>query len=196
MTKPLSHVLRWVWLVSTLIMATTITAAYIRRDRASADRAAEGRFAQGAPLRRNLRTTDEIIAVFIGGSFCGATSMPGLREAVETLNRELASRAVAQGKTFVSVGVALDWSIQEGSSFLRDFGSFNEIVVGRNWLNSAVIQYIWRGIPGNASLPQMVLLERHVNVREASITVGEERLLARKVGVTEIVEWAAQRGAF
>jgi hypothetical protein len=140
-----------------------------------------------------IKSGDEIVAVFIGGSFCGGSRMPGLREAVERANRDLRARALVEGTRFASVGVALDWSVSDGAKFLAEFGPFDELVIGRNWLNTAVIKYVWRDIPGQAAVPQMVVVRRHVDSDASGIVVSNERLLTRKLGADEIIEWAHTR---
>jgi hypothetical protein len=151
--------------------------------------------AHAVPSASSLKTGDEMLVIFIGGSFCGGSAQPGLREAVATVNREMAATARAAGRRFVSVGVAMDWSVEDGVRFLHEFGKFDELVVGRNWLNSAVVRYVWRDVPGSATLPQIVVVMRHVTVAPTTIAVGDERLLVRKLGADEIIDWARHRGA-
>jgi hypothetical protein len=178
------------WIGSTVLMGTAMSAAYWHRTHAGPERPRNA-----SPTRiANLKTGDEILLVFIGGSFCNGTKQPGLKEAVAQLNSDLRERVRAQGKTFVSVGVAMDWSVAEGVDFLLSFGQFDELVVGRNWLNSAVVRYVWRDTPGSAALPQLVVVTRHVNVGGSIIDVGSERLLTRKLGADEIIAWARQGG--
>jgi hypothetical protein len=98
---------------------------------------------------------------------------------------------VAQGEkqSFVSLGVALDWSIRDGLEFLGEFGPFDEVMVGRSWLNSGGVRYMWRDIPGEPVCPSIIGTTRQVDVTQTAITVSEEELLLRKVGLTEIEQW-------
>lgn len=136
------------------------------------------------------RAGDEVLFVFIGGSFCAGSKYVGLRESVGRLERALRVQAETSGKLFTTIGVALDDSTELGAHFLHEFGEFDEIVVGHNWLNSAVVKYVWRDIPGDAALPQVLLLERHLDHQSDAITVGPERLLARTLGADRIMLWA------
>lgn len=131
-------------------------------------------------------------AVFIGATFCGALDKDGFREAVEQMKLLLAERAAAKGANFAVTGVALDWSVEDGVKFLHSFGEFDEIVAGRNWLNSAAVRYMWDAIPGDAVVPQVIVTQRSVTVGREIISVGDERLLARKLGATEIMRWVEQ----
>lgn len=142
-------------------------------------------------LPRALKSGTELVAVFIGSSTCGAAENPELKVAIAQLRRSLAARAFRDGKTFSSIGVALDWSVRDGLQFLATFGEFDEVMAGRNWLNAGAVHYIWRDIAGRPSLPQVLLLERSVEVTATSISIGDETLIARKVGAGEITQWVA-----
>lgn len=144
---------------------------------------------------RQLNTGTELLVVFVGSLNCGATRAPGLTEAMTTLRARIAREAALEGKEVVHVGVATDWSIQDGLRFLTHFGPFDEVVIGRNWLNSGAIRYIWHDFRGTPALPQILVLERPVQVDSTVISVGSERLLARKVGSIEIVAWATGQAA-
>lgn len=164
-----------------LVLGAAIASTSIHGERRSLDLTA----------RQGLRTGDEIIVVFIGASFCGGTKRPGLKETVREMNRLLTERAHAVGYGSVTIGVALDWSIEEGLSFLREFGPFDEIAVGRNWLNVDAIRYIWKDLPGSPTLPQVVVVHRHVDVGAVAVDVGVERLLVRKLGADRIEQWVS-----
>jgi hypothetical protein len=90
------------------------------------------------------------------------------------------------------MGVSLDWSPSEGAAFLARLGQFDEIASGRNWLNSGAVRYIFRDLPGLSQVPQVIVVERNVRVRPEAIDVGPERLITRKVGLDEMLQWAQQ----
>ena len=140
-----------------------------------------------------LHTGDEIVAVFIGSSTCGATRRSGLPAAWDSLAKELASQATARGESFTTVGVAVDWDPVVGIKFLTGFSRFDEVSAGNNWLNMGAVQYIWRGVPGLPSIPQVLVIERHVTEGTTTMDVGSDHLLARRVGWKEIMDWT-QRG--
>lgn len=134
-------------------------------------------------------TGDEIVAIFVGASFCGATSAPDLPQVLEDMRRSLGTRASEEHKRLVTVGVALDVSPDDGLKFLSHYGRFDEVLAGRNWLNTGAIDYIWRDTPGAASLPQLIVLERHVDEGKTSISVGTDHLIRREIGIEEIRNW-------
>ncbi len=77
-------------------------------------------------------TGDEVYAVFIGSSTCGATEREGFAAVVEGLKVQLRRRAQEQGLRFATAGVATDWALDEGLAFLHEFGEWDEVLVGRN----------------------------------------------------------------
>lgn len=104
---------------------------------------------------------------------------------------ELAERSQREGFSFASLGVAMDWSVPQGVEFLRGTSSFDEIVVGRNWANSAVIDLIWSKPEARTGVPQVVVYERSVKIDSAAfdITYSDREVLRRLTGADEIVEW-------
>jgi len=91
------------------------------------------------------------------------------------------------------VGIATDWSLTEGLRFLTQYGPFDQVIVGSNWLNLGAIEYIWRELPGRPALPQVVVVERDLRVGQTIINVSPDKLLARRIGVDELISWS--RGA-
>ena len=131
----------------------------------------------------------EIVAVFIGGSICGASTSEGLDRHLREAQQSVARRAVEIGARFTTIGVALDWSVRDGYEYLSRFGGFDEIMAGHQWLNTGAIQYIWRDPGGRPMLPQVVILDREVDADARVIRITGERVLARMLGTVEIRQW-------
>ena len=107
--------------------------------------------------------------------------------------RKLADRLRADTKVdprlqLMFIGVATDWEFDKGLRFLADYGAFDEVIVGGNWLNSAAVRFIWRDLPGQPAFPQVVLLEREVTVNKTNVTFGPEKVISRFIGIDEIIE--------
>lgn len=62
-------------------------------------------------------------------------------------------------------------------------------MAGRSWLNSGALKYIWMDHPGEASVPQVIVLERTVEYGYVTRLTGET-VIVRKAGVPDIVAWA------
>src|SRR5215831_12326226 len=87
------------------------------------------------------------------------------------------------------------WEIGAGLRDLALVGDFDEISVGGNWTNSAVVHYLGGDMGSmypKASVPQVIVLEREVDDQITALHVGPEHELTRYVGTTEIWRWARQ----
>lgn len=136
-----------------------------------------------------LRSGTEVLMVLIGSSGCAGTAAPGLPEAVARVKTALRSKAEREAQSFVTIGVALDWSIPKGMAMLERFGPFDEVMVGRSWLNSGVVKYIWKDVPGFAATPQIVVLEREI-ANDGGFVVGPEQVRTRRIGADAIIAWS------
>lgn len=136
-----------------------------------------------------LRSGTELVVVYVGSTSCKASLEPGFADVVHSINDKVRAAAKRDGKLFSSVGVALDWSTNQGASYLTQFGDFDEISVGRNWLNGSVVNFVWRDHPGPAATPMIVVFERDVVMDNEAIKVSQERILKRVVGGDEIRAW-------
>jgi hypothetical protein len=143
-----------------------------------------------------LQSGKEIVVVLIGSQSCGASKVPAFLEAMDTLRVLLQVRSGREGFRFSLTGVALDWSPAVGLGFLESLGDFDEMIVGRNWLNTGALRYVWKDIPGPASVPQILVLERDVEVGPAGVTLRTERPMARVVGTDRIIEWVRDGAPF
>jgi hypothetical protein len=131
-----------------------------------------------------LESGEEIVLVFIGASFCNALNTPGFPGTVESAKLRVQAHANAAEMRFRAVGVALDWRPADGIAFLARFGEFDEVAAGGNWISDGATKYIWRDIPGDADVPQVLVLRRSIRADRA-LQVGEDRVLKR------LLEWVA-----
>jgi hypothetical protein len=138
--------------------------------------------------------TREVIAVYVGT--VGTDQQSGMISAVRDMKSALARQATATGRRFVSRGVSIEPSVEAGLAHLNLLGSFEEVSVGGNWTNSAVVRYLGPDFSdtSKAVIPQVILLERHVAVVDAMLDVGPEREIGRYIGTSAISAWV-RRGA-
>lgn len=142
----------------------------------------------------SIESGDEIVLVFIGASFCNAHNVPGFPDIVETAKLRLQRHAQRGGMQFRAIGVALDWRPADGLAFLARFGEWDEVASGSNWTNDGATKYIWRDIPGDANVPQLLVLRRSVHVGDA-IRVGKEQVVKRILGTPAIQQWVSAGAA-
>lgn len=139
----------------------------------------------------SLEGGEEIAFIFIGGSSCPATSRIQFISTVRSAKRSVAAHADNLELSYVAIGVSVNRFTREGTDYLEQFGSFDEIAAGRSWLNTTVDRYV-HDISGETAVPQVLLLHRRVKGREAPFpSIEDKALLLRKVGVREIKQWAA-----
>lgn len=130
-----------------------------------------------------------MVMVVIASSTCAGVQDRPFRDAVARIRSGLRERARAGGATFVSVGVGTDRAPESGAALMKRLGPFDEVSLGRSWLNSGAVKYIWMDHPGAAMVPQDVVLERTIQWGRV-VTVSDERILLRKVGARGIVDWS------
>lgn len=137
----------------------------------------------------------ELAMIYIGSSTCEPSNRDWLPGAVDSLKVVLRETARAQGRGFSTIGIARDWVVADGLEYLRKFGRFDEVMAGRNWLGTGVLRYVWDAVPGPASTPQILVVDRLVSsTRDPARPVRAERLVLRKVGTEEIRAWFERGG--
>ena len=136
----------------------------------------------------------DIVLVYFGASWCYPCQDPAVKTALEEAKVMLAERAEQQGSTFVAIGVALDQDLERGLAFLDEAGRFDEISIGRHYLNSLSLAHEWRAerredaTPG---APSIYVYERQV-MMEDGISSGAPTYLAELIGIPEIVGWVEE----
>ena len=93
------------------------------------------------------------------------------------------------------IGAALDLTPEKGIAFLAPFGPFDEIVAGGSWLNTASLDFMVRGLAGQLSTPQLILVERDVMAEKTDLKVSPDRLVLRLVSASRIHSFAAEKAA-
>lgn len=137
-----------------------------------------------------LSDTVERVVVFIASSDCSGVRMPGVVGYVNDIVDNERHLAKQLGEAFVAVGVAIDPSVDDGIRLLSRFREdWDEVVVGRGWLNTAVRDYVWEGIPGHAGIPQVLVVRRSVRL-DGGVRIESEEILSRRAGGVPIKQWA------
>lgn len=141
----------------------------------------------------SIETGTELVMVYIGASHCGPCVQPEYKAALEQAKLLLAEQAEAEGKGFAVIGVSIDYGAEVGFEFLQQSGGFDELVIGRNWFNSAALTHF--GVtedqdPRQLALPSVILYERDMEMGE-SIRASEPRYLRQIAGGVALPEWVA-----
>lgn len=137
------------------------------------------------------RPATEVIAVVLSASFCGANEFEGFRDAIERLPGLLEDRTSHLPDVITrTVGVAIDPDAMTGASYLAELASFDEIIAGGSWLNTATEKYLWEDrVAVTAGIPQIIIVSRTVTWLEGSVLVEGEKVQSIMRGADEIVEW-------
>jgi hypothetical protein len=140
------------------------------------------------PLTPDDRIQD--VMILIGSSHCGYSTDPKLKGAYDRL---VAANDKAHhfGPT-LRIGVSMDEDARRGFEWLQSVGRFDEVDIGGNWLNDAVVNYIWSERAAPPSIPQILLVERHIHeagLPSPRISVTKARIIRRAAGLDHITQW-------
>lgn len=137
---------------------------------------------------------DYLVAVFISASFCGANNHPGFRSGVKSLMSELEAVAPSLGYDLVqTVGVSIDVGPDEGIEYLDQFGQFDEVVSGANWVNTGSLKYLLE-TNTRLAIPQVILIRRRIDHQRRSLKVLDEEVVSVLRGVDQIIDGLASPG--
>ena len=128
------------------------------------------------------REERELVLLYLGSSTCGFCIEPQYKALLIEAKERLAPLALARHMKMRTIGVSIDWSISEGIAFLEDAGEWNEIVVGNNWYNSAVIEHVWGVAEATGGVPQVIVFERklkHTTEPHRVFEIQSKRYLVR-----------------
>jgi hypothetical protein len=121
-----------------------------------------------------------------------ATGDEALRTAVARARDHLRTMADSSGEYFSTIGVSDHWNVQEGLEILTWLGPFDEVDVGRNWLNSGIRELI-NSSGARPAVPQIVVFSETIELVPLPIRYMDRVEHARFVGRGEIQEWANRR---
>lgn len=147
-----------------------------------------------------LEPKTEVLAVLISSSWCGGNAVDGFDSAIRDMKDVMSARADSLGYSFSAIGVAVDWDVETGVGYLLEgvstsgqleFGPWGEIVVGRDWLNSASSLFAVERGSRWLAVPQVFILERMVIPHDTHVEVTTPRILLQVSGGEDIVAWAA-----
>ena len=147
---------------------------------------------EASPENRGYQpgVTPEYVLVYIGSAGCAVCQDEYLPGYIDIISTQLREDAKADSATYRSVGIAIDFVADVGIEHLSSISSFGEIISGSSWTNSGVLKYVWDTFPGEPSTPQVVVVRRDVMMSQTSMSVQNERVVRRVVGLPAIQRWA------
>ena len=148
--------------------------------------------AEGTTLQiTGIRSGEELLLVFIGSSSCPAAREKGFDKVVAQVTERMRHEADRRKALFGRIGVALDWQIADGLTFLDKFGKFDEVIVGRDWLNTGYDKYV-RNVRGDDGVPAIAVVSRQIVKRDSAISFANEVVLASVRGTIAIRKWLTE----
>jgi hypothetical protein len=127
----------------------------------------------------------EVVLVFTGGRACCDSLTPVLRGPIESIKKSVAAQAKQSGADFRANGVSIDSSLQDGLSYLKQFGDFDTAGImpqGRG-------EFSRRPIP-RPPVPQVVVYVHEVEETAPTVRFGPQLVLKRLTTAKEIIAWA------
>lgn len=131
----------------------------------------------------------KILFVYIGSEDCKFSLAPGFAEMVTDAEKAVAEQAKKQGKPFSTLGVSVGPSAKDGVKYLSRFGEFDQLSSGHGWLNDGALHYVWQDIVGEATVPQIIVLEHDLEALNPGYRVKNDRVLVRVLGDKQIAAW-------
>ncbi len=108
----------------------------------------------------------------------------GVRSALANAREIAASRRLI----FSSIGVSDQWDLKTGIAMLAKLGDFDEIIVGRNWLNTGVVEYI-NQYAARPAVPQLIVTLQNIETDSTPHVYSRRTEVLRLVGGQEVVDW-------
>ena len=110
----------------------------------------------------------------------------------------LQQRAAERGFNFSAIGVAVDWVAAEGLRYLEQFGTFGEVMAGRQWFGVGARMFMFERVLWHSCNATVNDFVRDTHYPDADQPVGaysafNERLLVRKTGVDALQRWLERR---
>ena len=135
----------------------------------------------------------DIVAIVIGSSQCGFSTWPKYMAVIDPMLRTLQDEARSRGFGFTAVGVAVDEPADSGYAYLKRLAEFDEILTGRQWLNTGLVHFLWPDSTITPATPELLIIaRRYSNGVLGPRAVRTERLFFAQ-GVDSIMAFAKRR---
>jgi hypothetical protein len=139
--------------------------------------------------------TEELALIVFASSRCEACNHPDLPGFIEAIRDSVARQAHASALGFVTVGIGIDSDPGAGLGMLDKLGGFDVVSSGGGWANDLGVRYLWRELPGERAVPQVLVTRRTILGPPSPLYgLNDEHVLHRVTGLAGIGAWL-ERGA-
>ena len=147
--------------------------------------------------RRSYPSGDHLVAYVLLSHRCPFSRDKTTQAAVAQIRSSLKTLEGREYAKVSVVGVAVEYDLNAGFEYLRGLQrsarAFDELSIGRGWLNDFVTALVWRGGFAQPATPSVVVLRRRVDASAyPQISVGPDSLLLSVRGRPDLVSWVAQ----
>ncbi len=146
-----------------------------------------------SPISELYWEGEEIQAILLASPTCKVCQTTEFRRIMASSLADLSARNWGEGRRYSKVFVGLGHDVDEGLALAESISDFDELIVGHGWLNLGAIQYLWGGLPSEASTPNLAITRRRIEFDENTgrLLPENEELLIRLLGLGEIRRWVA-----
>jgi len=133
------------------------------------------------------KSEETLVVYYFGATSCGFCNVPENIEKIKKIKKEFSEKYKDSNIKFVMV--CMDENIEEGLRFIKKYGYWDEISIGKFYNNELALNYLNKTeIPG---VPHVIVYKDLLFKREKmSVPIIKERkLLVDLVGGTQIGNW-------
>ncbi|MBI3578910.1 MAG: hypothetical protein HY089_05800 [Ignavibacteriales bacterium] len=131
------------------------------------------------------KSKEVYVVYYFGATDCGPCNTPKNIENIKKIKAELPKKY--SGKEFKFVMVTFDEDIEEGIKFVKKYGFWDEISVGKRWQNELVMQHL-----NTAKLPGLphIFVDQTFLIKNEPI-VKSKTTIVELLGGKQIDQWVA-----
>lgn len=156
----------------------------------------ENRITDPYEARTSINHKEEIVFIYIDSPNIRQYNDSTLVKTLISLKKRVSEKADSLNMGFLAMGVAITWDVNQGYDHLSKFGSFDELLIGNNWIGTGGLKYIFEDIPGRQGIPQIVLTKRVYDADESDDGtvrnfrgIESEEQIARHIGEKSFESW-------
>jgi len=133
------------------------------------------------------KSKETLVVYYFGATSCGYCNVPENIEKIKKIKTEFSVKYKDSNIKFVMV--CMDENIEEGLKFIKKYGYWDEISIGKFYNNELALNYLNKTeIPG---VPH-VIVYKDILIKKEKVSVPvikERKLLVDLVGGTQIGNW-------
>lgn len=135
----------------------------------------------------------QLVAFVLVSSDCSYCKQPDTKLGIAALRDRFRTNTSNGYRSATVVGVDLDLNLEVGLNYLRGIGldQFDEISVGKSWLNENLVRLVWRDKAAPPSVPQVIIVSRDMNAKLKPLRVDftTDSVLSVLTGRKAILSW-------